>query len=684
MKKLLSLFLIFSVSVIYSQNVNPAPYCASQVMAGCTQNHISNFRTAGAFANISNPTGCSNIMGYMNFCNQYFAAMPGTAMTATVNVFTPSIMGVRCWIDWDQNSIFDPAEQIGVTPTQITNFFAFSFSVPMAQASGNYKLRLKAVNFLAGPSIDPCTPYTAGETEDYLVVIGLPSPGPTTITASSQSVCAGTTVSLTAIGAGPFSWSNGWFGANSYVAPGSNTVVYVSVPNGQCISVNAVSISVIPAPPISIFASTNNVCMGSTVNLIGFGGTSYTWNPGAITGSNIVLTPTVNTSYTLIGSANSCTAQNVVNINVGPNLSAYAFQPSVCAGSNASLVGVGCSTYTWNPGNITGATVVVNPTVSSTYTVSGTAAGCTTTFVVNQSVDPLPVLILSSNNDPSCPNAAVTLSASGANTFTWTQGGNNSTVAISPSVQTIYTLTGSDGTCTATSMITQSILPTPTVTALSNTNVICSGSSATLTAGGAPSYLWSNGNSSSTIVISPSVTTTYTLTGILVPCTGSTTITQSVNPTPAIVAQSNSTMICLGNSATLTASGANNFTWTPGGTGSLVVVSPTTTATYTVDGESSGCLGSTVITQSVSPCTSVAENIFGEQLIIYPNPFSDQVSIETKTPIEISIYDAVEKKVYFSNEKINFTINTTEWPKGIYFLKLKSGEGNLNYKLVKN
>ena len=88
--------------------------------------HISGFVTSGAPANINNTsTGCGNALGYTNYCNKYIGALQGQIITATVNVFTPSIMGIKCWIDWDQSLTFDAGEVVGFTPSQVTNSFVF-------------------------------------------------------------------------------------------------------------------------------------------------------------------------------------------------------------------------------------------------------------------------------------------------------------------------------------------------------------------------------------------------------------------------------------------------------------------------------------------------------------------------------------------------------------------------------
>ncbi|MES2286302.1 MAG: PKD domain-containing protein [Bacteroidota bacterium] len=138
-----------------------------------------------------------------------------------------------------------------------------------------------------------------------------------------------------------------------------------------------------------------------------------------------------------------------------------------------------------------------------------------------------------------------------------------------------------------------------------NSPTICAGQTATLTAGGATSYSWSSGLSSTTgatVTGSPSTTTSYTVTGTSSGCpsTAIATITIGTNLTPTV----NSPTICAGQTATLTAGNATSYVWTAGlssASGATVTGSPTTTTSYTVTGTSGNCAGSAIATVTVKP-----------------------------------------------------------------------------------
>src|SRR4029078_1864256 len=110
---------------------------------------------------------------------------------------------------------------------------------------------------------------------------------------------------------------------------------------------------------------------------------------------------------------------------------------------------------------------------------------------------------------------------------------------------------------------------------------ICAGGSSTLTARGATSYQWSTGQTTASITVSPSSTTTYSVTGTNASgCSGVASVTVSVNALPNVTASASSASICPGGSSTLTASGATSYQWSTGATTASITVSPSSATTY--------------------------------------------------------------------------------------------------------
>lgn len=167
-------------------------------------------------------------------------------------------------------------------------------------------------------------------------------------------------------------------------------------------------------------------------------------------------------------------------VNVSPGLNVTVNNPApVCAGTPVTLSAAGATSYSWTDGTNTfsGATVSVSPTANTVYTVTGSnAGGCTSTKTVAVTVNPKPPV--EAGNDRSiCAGTSTTLTASGAATYSWSDGtntfaGNN--VSVSPSVNTTYTVTGTNASgCTNTDVVTVSVTPAPTVSLASIPNSFC-------------------------------------------------------------------------------------------------------------------------------------------------------------------------------------------------------------------
>ena len=215
-----------------------------------------------------------------------------------------------------------------------------------------------------------------------------------------------------------------------------------------------------------------------------------------------------------------------------------------------------------------------------------------------------------------CYNAANTITAgvtptiSGATNYTW------AITSFSNTCPPSFTMTGGSGTiisisactgiysicCTAmngsaviaTQCATLVVYPSPTVT-VTGPNNMCAGTTGTFSASGATSYTWVPGSfSSANIVVSPSVSTCYTVIGLSpLGCTNSAVSCVNVMSLPNVTVLGNDT-VCRGTSSTFTAFGALTYTWSMGSTGSVMQAQPLNTITFTVGGtDASGCTGFT-------------------------------------------------------------------------------------------
>lgn len=425
------------------------------------------------------------------------------------------------------------------------------------------------------------------------------------VTSNSLLICSGSTGTLTASGANTFSWSTGQAAASATVNPVSNSVYTVTGTDlNGCKATYTTAVTINALPLIS--ANSPSVCAGSTTTLTANGATTYTWNTTQAA-TSITVAPTATSIYSVTGTdANGCvnTSTTQVTVNALPLVTANS--PSVCAGSTTTLTASGASTYTWNAIQAS-ASMTVNPSGTTMYTVTGTDLnGCENTYTTYVTVNALPTVIA---NSPSvCIGGTVTLTASGASTYTWNASLVSASMTVSPSANTVYTVTGTDiSGCesTITTQVTVSALPLVSA----NSPSVCAGGTTTLSATGAATYTWSTAQAASSITVSPTANTVYTVTGTDVNgCVNSFTTQVTMSAAPVITV--NSATICSGATATLTASGVSSYTWSTGANSSSVTASPSAATVYTVSGNLAGCpvaVSQTVaIAVSALPSVSIA------------------------------------------------------------------------------
>jgi hypothetical protein len=162
----------------------------------------------------------------------------------------------------------------------------------------------------------------------------------------------------------------------------------------------------------------------------------------------------------------------------------------------------------------TGTATTMSYTSSTTFSIIVTATnacGTTTTSVNKVTVNALPTLSTSASPTAVCSGSLLTLTASGANTYTWSNSVTNATPFI-PSVSQTYTVlaTNSNG-CVGTKTINVGIVSNPVISVTGN-NLVCLNKPNTLTGSGAVTYTWLPGSViGSTINAQPTANTIYTV-----------------------------------------------------------------------------------------------------------------------------------------------------------------------------
>jgi len=430
-------------------------------------------------------------------------------------------------------------------------------------------------------------------------------------TSGISSVCQGAAVTLTTDAISSYTWSTGSNASSISVSPSVTTsYTLTAMSPSNCVTSAAITITVSAAAPVlTVSTSTNSICLGNTVNIVASGALTYTISGGVT--NNVPFTPFTTNTYTIQGQ-NGCGTSNALTTISVSALPVVAITSStlLCAGNVATLSAGGATTYTWNPGNIVGANVLVSPFTNTTYTVQGTTGACGGISTVAIATNPNPTITTSASNFTLCAGESSTLTANGALSYTWTPGGTGSVIVVSPLVPTAYNVVGENSFgCLAYTSQPVVAYAGPNMNIAASSTAICSGGVVTLNASGANTYSWSTGATSAITTATPNSTTIYTVVGTDPNSPCATTKTVQVDVFTATITVSNPTAICLGESTTLTASGADTYNWSNGGIGSSINVNPSSTTVYTVNGVSTvgnGTCASSATTQvNVNPLPTV-------------------------------------------------------------------------------
>lgn len=459
-----------------------------------------------------------------------------------------------------------------------------------------------------------CTPSSTSAT----VTI---SPAPT-VSINSITICEGENNSLTAtanVSGGTYAWSTGETTASISVNPTVLTSYSVTYSLGACTPATATgTVTVNPAPIVTITPIT--ICEGETGNLVAtpdqLGGT-YSWSTSETTQS-IAVNPTTTTSYSVTYSLGSCTpsiSNGTVTVNPAPTVSITPL--TICSGETGTLTAtpdqVG-GTYLWTAGETT-ATITVNPTTTTTYSVTYSLGACTPAIgngIVT--VNPAPIVTITPITICSGETNTLTVTPDQTGgTYLWSTGATTASISVNPTSNSIYSVTYSLGACTpATATAIVTVNPAPTISI--NPITICSGETNTLTAtpdqlGG--SYNWASGETTASISVNPTVSTTYSVTYSLGACTLATaTVTVTVTPSPTI--SISDITICSGGSGILTATptiSGGIYTWSTGQVTSSITVNPINNSNYSVTYTLGSCTqanATATVTVSPAPIVTVA------------------------------------------------------------------------------
>jgi hypothetical protein len=468
-------------------------------------------------------------------------------------------------------------------------------------------------SFEQNPALSGITPTQSG-TYSVIAYIGNCSSEAGTVSVTIRSApnppvannsgpyCAGQTIALSAssFGGATYLWSGpGGFTSTQQNATRANSKLsdagiysVVAIVNG-CTSSPATTLVQVRPSQAPLSASSNSpVCQGQTVYLSTplVAGASYLWSgPLGFSSTDrepVIPNPTpaqtgVYAVRLIMGACTSNAISTNVFIQPKPQNIAISSNSPICAGQTLLLTATSVSgaVYQWSgPSGFSASqsNVIINNAtvgVSGVYRLRVSVGNCvapldSVTVVVHPAAPPAPRV---SSNSPLCQGQAIQLFAStpSAATFNWTGPYGFSSTLQNPSIPNalpefsgVYTLTVSNGPCSAPPVtVNVSVTPTPSVSISAN-SLLCEGGSLELSAtpiSGAR-YQWSGPNNfTSTQLVNTLAPATirmsgvYTLEVALGSCVSRVTRQIQVSPVPVAGPITSNSPVCAGGILTLSA-----------------------------------------------------------------------------------------------------------------------------------
>lgn len=485
------------------------------------------------------------------------------------NIVSVSNVGLNVWANGNAS------DQIIVTPTTLG---IYTLSSTYLTNSGCSSTRTYSFNVLSNPSLS---------------------------IAGSHYWCSPSGTTLQANGANSYTWTYGtapnqvnYVGQIINPPPGTITLNGVDA-NGCKASRTDTMIFINPNYALNGNLTPTTICVGDTAKLTLWtpysGPGTYTINTGVniytITANQTVpLTPSITTIYT-ISTYDQCLGTNNHTIAVIVNTVSpftYTLLPPYCRNSYKIQFSAGNNYQASQQYSITTSGIMTVNTPTNIIIVTGTSINstCKTTQTIQLSpFNGVPPILTSTNSI--CGNSNTTLNISGSSSGVYSVTPLNwFWQPISPTFTTVGIYTYSVIPNTSYHMVesvdfngcvSYSIFPYVNNTStlqtyvhnnntFANSYTLCSGQTVTIEATGFPTYSWSTGLNTSSLVLSPSVTTVYTVQGFNSCMSASKTFTiNKVNmPVASVTINSSANPICQFATATLSANGAVTYTWNGG------------------------------------------------------------------------------------------------------------------------
>jgi gliding motility-associated-like protein len=495
---------------------------------------------------------------------------------------------------------------------------------------------------------------------------------------SSAVYCAGDTIVLspvTILDGVEYHWSANNIDADTstlYIYPASalnNDTYILTASSGSCTPASDSLTIVVSEIDLQDMTATLSACQNDSLVLLSdtLQGT-YLWN-NTIAGNQLQVTNSGQYYYTYTSPEGCVVSSDTTSVTIfGAPAAPLGTDTTVCPGSPVTLNAYSSgNTIEWYNANgtliHTGASLSLPSVSTSTiyFSVAIDVNGCSSdTSASDITISaPLPSPLLSTD-DTLCITDTIQLFASSVSGYTYHWSGpagfTDSVIApqifpLSSANAGVYSLYISQGYCISETASVSVVVESGPAIIVTNNPSICIGDSVQITAGGnISSFVWNNGSTSSSITVSPSVTTLYWITGTNSCGSATQNIQVEVNQLPTVTCTGNTTHF-VGESSQIVLSGGVAYSWFPSTGLSCTscadpVMSLSSDQVYHVTvTDSNGCSQSdSILIQVEDVCTAYIPNSFT------PNGdgTNDQFSVQGRNiiAVDMEIYNRWGKLVY--------------------------------------
>jgi len=466
--------------------------------------------------------------------------------------------------------------------------------------------------------------------------------------------CDGDSIMLTSSTFDSYLWSTGDTTQSIVVSAAGDYSVEGTNQNG-CSGLSAdVTISVYLNAQPEITASDTVACDGQAVTLTSSQATAYDWSTGA--NSQQISVTTSGLYWVEVTDVNGCLGADSVEITINPTPTPIPVitpdgSTTFCFGDNVNLAADTWDSYLWAPNGDTTQSITVNQsglyvvTVTNEFGCEADAAGVVVT------VNELPEPVIQTNGDSAiCQGETIELSTGLFNNYLWSTGDTTQVISVDTTGTYSVTVTDANG-CTGTSEdyeVVAHALPEISVEADGPTT-ICEGSEVVLGAIGNGPYLWSTGETTTTITVSDAGAYFVQATDPVTGCVGVSddiVIDHFPDFDPEITADG-STAFCSGADVVLTASEATSYSWSTQEITQSITVTETGVYIVTV-ADTNGCSSTASQTVTVLPAP-ITEIVPDAQL-----PYCDG-DVITLTALGVPFIDDFEWNTNETTQSIEVT-----------------------------